>query len=216
MKRFNIKYFTILIFLFGIINSFCVYSLDTDSWRDLNEKEKEVLKEANFIIHNISEATLGAGTHIKINNKSYILTCGHISYKAKNIIVAEDNTGKFRFLYLKKIDKYNDLSLYEIDLEDNFKYIEISDKNVDSTSFVYTVGNPNGNPDIIEDGMVIETTNKYIKSTNRIDHGNSGGALIYNKKLVGVVIERWDFRNGLVLAYSVPLQKIKRFLKGVK
>ena len=55
-------------------------------------------------------------------------------------------------------------------------------------------------------------------TTNKIFYGNSGGAIVYRNRLIGVVTE---FRMGLDFpmivnyAYAVDLETVKEFLAGI-
>lgn len=208
-----------------IINSL-LYILDTSYLLEPNR-----IIRANLVIKNISAGTKGSGTHIKVAEKSYILSCAHMVHEEDDLFCAVDTeTGDFYKIYLTKIDKDNDLALFSFEVKEDLPYLEIAEYYPALGDKVFAVGNPGYLSDIITEGIIASHNylwNQYL-TTNKVFHGNSGGALIYNNQLVGVVIAykklyqfnyssdypNYDVQDESFVLYTVvvDLETIKDFL----
>lgn len=182
--------------------------------KSIDLENAEEIKKANLLIYNFTKKTSGSGTHIKINNKSYVLTCAHLLKKEDDEMWADIYDIK-----LIKIDKENDLALYEFAYEPNLPYLKISTEAPKEASEVVVVGNPATLEDMITNGIVADIEKGCYVLTNKIFFGNSGGALIYKGKLVGVIttIVAYFYRGQLTsYAYACELEVIQEFLKDVE
>ena len=186
--------------------------------------DASIIKQANVLIHNLTIGVTGSGTHIKINGQSYILTVAHLTdYQDDELIAVLDNEEEYS-LFLIKIDVDNDLALYKINLEIDLPYIEIADEFPEEGSEIIVIGNPAGLTDVITNGVIakIEEENYFV--TNIAYKGNSGGAILYNSKLIGILSRVGIFRYQrynrppLLVNYgwSVRFESIKEFLEGVE
>jgi uncharacterized protein YabE (DUF348 family) len=66
------------------------------------------LQEANVLIGNITQGCGGSGTHIKLNDKSYILTCAHLVDTTDDMLIAFLDNGDMCPLQLVKINYEKD------------------------------------------------------------------------------------------------------------
>lgn len=164
----------------------------SDTKKELEESRKnpieniENIKQANLFIYNSSRYCSGSGTHIKIKNQHYVLTCAHLIDEKEDLISIVDNKIEYP-LDLVKVDKKLDLALFKLDYLLDQPYIEISEKSPTEGSKVLVVGNPANLKDMITEGIIAKVKGGYYIITNKIYFGNSGGMLLYNGKLVGVI-----------------------------
>lgn len=181
----------------------------------------EDIIDANLIIRNKDAYVKGSGTHVKINNKSYVLTCAHLVDTELDNIVGVDNDGNSYPLILAKINIEKDLALFEVKGLEDAPYLEISDEAPKAGSEVLVVGNPEALEDIITEGIVAKVEKRGYTITNLVYFGNSGGAVLYKGKVVGVtqriqVLCNLDVFPVIVnYGYSCSLETIQNFLKGV-
>jgi S1-C subfamily serine protease len=150
------------------------------------EIDTEKLKEANVLVYNFNRNSKGSGTHIKINNKSYILTVNHLIEEEGEYLECYFNDGDPVIMHFVDRDEEDDLALFRVFDVNDKDYLDISDEFPTEGNKVVAVGNPAELEDIITEGVVAKVEDVYY-FTNKIYFGNSGGALVYRGKLVGVV-----------------------------
>ena len=193
-----------------------------DEKKSIDLTKVNQIKEANLLIINATAGFMGSGTHIKLNNKSYILTCAHLLIDKEDKIVAQDDNGYYHFTEVVKVNEDMDLMLLETTTIGKLAYLEISDIFPEQGSEVTVIGNPSGLLNMITDGIISQIEKTYYIITNKIYFGNSGGALIYKGKVVGVISQIATFSNvtltGVVAqnyGVVVKLEHILTFLSGV-
>jgi len=172
------------------------------------------IKGANVLIYNITANTFGSGTHIKINEKSYILTCAHLVKNQGDELWADVYS-----LELVRLDVKRDLALYAIDCGDLIPYLEVSDVAPKEGSEVLVIGNPDLIDDMITDGIVAKMDKGYYIVTNKIYFGSSGGAVLYKGKIVGVVTKfRVMFTPPMITncAEATNLASIQELIRSIK
>jgi S1-C subfamily serine protease len=197
-----------------------------ENLRDSIEERKAIdlenvdtIKQANLFIVNVTQGYSGSGTHVKINGKSYILTCAHLFKEKGDRIVAKDDNGFYHFTEIIKINESMDLMLLETGTLEDIPYLEISEILPEEGSEVIVIGNPSGLVNMITDGIISQIDKIHYIITNKIYFGNSGGALIYKGKVIGVVSQIAAFSNitpfGVVAqnyGIVVKLEHVKTFL----
>ena len=182
----------------------------------------EDIKEANFLILNTTVDIQGSGSHIKIGENYYVLTAAHLIEDEEDFIWAIDNSRTWRPLGLIKLDKERDLALFRIYSTEGMPYLEISKKAPKAGSEVVVIGNPDYNDDVITDGIITKVTKDKYLFSNLVYFGNSGGAVLYKGKIVGIVVQmeihfKTEIERLFVLVGSGPkLEVIQEFLKGVE
>lgn len=189
------------------------------SYQTIDAKLSAQLQEANVLINNMTYGRAGSGTHIKIDGNSYILTCAHLLKNLDDLVLALLDNGDMCPLKLVKINKDKDLALFKI-YNSNFASIEIGTEAPTPGSQILVIGNPDSMTDIITDGIISTVLPEGYLFTNIIYFGNSGGAMTYKNKLVGVVsqIRVYNEFLGIMLIYgfAVKLEDIKEFLGDTK
>ena len=178
----------------------------------------EKLTGANFLIINRSAGCLGAGTHVKIKNKHYVLSCAHLLSGPQDRLVVRDNDNQEYPIELIKVDTLNDLALFRVYVSElmNQPYVEISEVYPKVGSKIVVVGNPGGNIDIVTTGNISKIHDSDYLLTNLIYCGNSGGGMFYKGKLVGVVTQIRVFNKSYIyvnFGYGPNLKIVRRFLE---
>ena len=134
------------------------------------------------------------------------------------MFIASDYEGKKQyFIELVHYNKRTDLSIFRIKVTPkNIPALEISDVAPEVGSEVTVVGNPNMMQDVVTSGTVAKIEDIFYIMTNKVYGGNSGGAVIYKGKIVGVLSAIYVCHNfPVVQDYSIAirLREIHRFLE---
>lgn len=183
---------------------------------DLPEAEK-ILK-ANLVIYNSSAGYSGSGTHIRKGNVDYILTVAHLIDNPEDSFIAVENEANENiFIELVNFDIKKDLALFRMKkVAKHIPVLEISSEFPKVGSDIIVIGNPASMEDVITDGILAKTGKGRYLLTNKVYYGNSGGAVLYKGKIVGVVSEMFllfdipYFQNYTV---AVDLKSIQQFLE---
>jgi len=193
-------------------------------WKDnYNPLQKAV--DSNFLILNKTQNTCGSGTHFKYKNKLYVLTCQHLKHYPTDRLVAVKGEHKFPLVLVKQ-DKINDLALYELYYSEKIPYTTLADNEPNIGQIIYSVGNPNGTPDIISEGIIAKNKEHTFYSTCKVFFGCSGGSATYQGKLIGVFTilvslcrtdktDTSDIVTSVVYSEYVNLKTIKNFLNEI-
>ena len=189
--------------------------LDIDT-KKIDERETDRFQSANVILLNHSRGAKGSGTHIRLKNQDYIITCAHLIRNEKEALWAYDNDGREYPLKLVKVAPFIDLALFRINGGcPKLATLEIADIGPKRGSEVTIIGNPDGYEDIITDGVLTQENSVHYSFTNIIYFGNSGGAMLYRGKIVGVVVQL-DVKLSppffVTYGKAVKLEQIKQFL----
>ena len=199
---------------------------------DLEENQEEIVKkiqetqtdvenadiyqQANFVLCNLSAGYSGSGTHIRIANKDYILTCAHLIKNPDDIFRALTEEDEL-VINLVDYDVNMDLALFRVSkIIKNIPALEIAEIAPDIGSEVIVVGNPSLYEDIVTNGVIAKKEKRTIIITNKVYSGNSGGAVIYKGKIIGVLVQTLVMqRFPLMQNYGVAvnLKTIHRFLE---
>lgn len=188
----------------------------------------KLLKEANLIIFNRTSNLTGSGILISCNNKTYVLSVAHLLKSDSDYVVAIDDQNKTYQLTLINRNKTADLSLFSINQYSKTP-LEIALKEPRIGSRVFAISNPLSLRDIVSEGLIIRKKSKLYWITNAVHFGSSGGGVIYDLKLVGVIqgVSRESvrvsnkspedplYRKVSTVYYStiIGLQTIKNFLR---
>jgi len=190
--------------------------LTTDTQKIDTPNSVKILS-ANMVLINRSRGAKGSGTHIRLRNQDYILTCSHLVRNTKEVLWAYDYDGRAYPLKLMKIDALIDLALYRIEGAcPKVAALELAVVGPKRGSAVTIVGNPDGYEDVITDGVISREDSVHYSFTNIIYFGNSGGAMLYRGKVAGVVVQLdVKLRPPFFVAYgkAVKLSQIRYFLK---
>lgn len=173
-------------------------------------------KRANYEIYNNTVGCYGSGTHIRIKQTDYILTCAHVVKSNFDELIAVDDNSAIHKLYLAKINRSMDLALFWIKTPNDSEPLYISQEEPNVGSRIKTIGNPSHLVDVITEGTICKKSGIYYFMTNKIAGGNSGGAILYKGKVVGVVTQIRYFGNNLVqvnYSYGPNLKALRIFLK---
>lgn len=189
------------------------------STQGIDIEEVNKIQDANILIVNNTLGCSGSGTYIKLDKGYFILSCAHLIDEETDTLVGILDNGKTLKLEIVKFDVSKDLSLLKIKTPVNdLAYLELSSEHPKSGSAIVVIGNPDFMTDVITEGVIanVKPTNYII--TNLIYYGNSGGAVIYKGKVVGVVTQFRIFFNPPVFVnygYAISLTEIYSFLEGI-
>jgi len=148
----------------------------------------ENIKKANLLIINMTRGCTGSGTHIRIKNQDYIISVAHLIDDENDILLAKGDDGKFYDISVVKYNEATDLALFKINKAcPELPSLELSKEYPKEGSEVIIVGNPAGEIDIVTEGIIAKVDSLYYTVTNLVFYGNSGGALLYKGKIIGVV-----------------------------
>lgn len=192
---------------------------DITYYQGLDVKDIEKIKQANLYILNDTVGISGSGTHIKIKGKSYILTCAHLFEEVTDTMYAIEDNGHWTGVKILAYNKKIDLALLTVDNLIQQSYLEIADKAPKEGSKVMVIGNPAGLLDVVTDGIVAKRNDIHYLITNTTYFGNSGGALLYDGKIVGVMsqlVTYFNFPCFVNYGLSVNLEQIHEFLEGIE
>lgn len=187
------------------------HSIDVDKIEDI--------KDANILIRNNSLGIQGSGSHIKIGEESYILTCAHLMKKDTNKLIGIIDSENRVTLKIVKYNKKIDIMLLKpVESMENIPYLEISETFPLEGSEILVIGNPASMIDLVTEGVIAKINKNHYVVTNLIYFGNSGGCVLYKGKIVGIVntLRVYHTQNVFVnYGYAVKLEIIKDFLDGV-
>jgi len=181
----------------------------------------DYIKQANVIFDGYitkDKGHIGSATHIKINNKSYILTTAHLLENIIKAIIITDNWEKYE-LEILKIDNKIDLALLKFKYPFiDFPYLEISEERPQEGDEVLVIGNPADYRDIITDGIIAKCLKKSYFLTNPVFDGSSGGAILYKRKVVGVITQLYTIGHkeelrSISYGIGINFKTLKEFLK---
>ena len=191
------------------------FDYHTVQFRDNKECAKYL--DANVEIYNTTASAKGAGTHIKIQDVSYVLSCAHLLKDDSDVMTAYDNDRNTYILVLVEQNKDMDLALFKILFAGNLPYLELGQNEPPIGSEVLIVGNPNGFTDIITSGLISQYYQDGYLVENKVYFGNSGGALIYKDQIVGVLNSLYSVsHDNVTISYghAIGLPIIEDFLRG--
>lgn len=195
--------------------------------KDIDLAEYTRVKEASVKIMNFTRGCSGSGTHIEYKGKKYILTVAHLSNYDPNDEKSESESlyvrlddGSLYPMKLEKVDKSKDLALYTVNFGREIATLELGTELPKEGSEVYVVGCPDGMIDVVTDGVIADISKMHYTITNKIYFGNSGGALLYRGKLVGVASQLAIYMNfpSVFVNYGkfIKLERIIEFLEYLK
>jgi S1-C subfamily serine protease len=154
----------------------------------------------------------GSGSFVKHNGKIYIVTARHV--------VADSPIGKVQFLTFDKKEikvtivktfhvESLDTTVYEVtDVSAKIKYYELGDVNVGDTT--ENIGFPLGGDIFKSTGRVLGIS---ISGSGFVESGMSGGPVLKDGKLVGVITSKVQGSGGPVDQKSVSTKALDVFKK---
>ena len=178
----------------------------------------ENIKQANLVIYNETAGIMGAGTHLRYGNKDYILTCAHLIENSDDLFIAVENENNEEILLeLVNYNEIDDLALFRMKkIAKHIPFLEISNEFPKVGSEVIVIGNPDWFEDVVSDGIISKIEDKIYLMTNKVYCGNSGGAVIYKGKIVGVLSAMqimFNFPQIQNYAIAINLDIIQTFLR---
>tara|TARA_B110000971_G_scaffold221847_1_gene270990 strand:- start:2330 stop:3712 length:1383 start_codon:yes stop_codon:yes gene_type:complete len=163
----------------------------------VNYKEPYKLNDINSVI--------GSGFFIKDN---YIITCSHCIDNARDIYIEVSDEGEQRYkVELVGLCPYLDIAVLKSTEYKSKEYFKLgnSDK-ITVGNNVVAIGFPLGQTSIkITSGIISGRQDGNIQTDTPVNPGNSGGPLIYNNKVVGIVSS--GIKNSSNVGFAIPINK---------
>lgn len=148
------------------------------------------------------------GTGFFINNKGYILTCAHVVDGSIKIWVNVPLKGKDKIqVMLHSICYDKDLAILKTVDYTNQDFCELGDSNkLNAGDTVIAVGYPLGQDRLkTTKGIISGIQNRNIQTDTPFNHGNSGGPLFYNGKVIGVNTSKVSSFIAENIGYATPI-----------
>jgi len=150
------------------------------------EKLDIKLLDANVYIINKTQNALGSGTWIEKNNRPYILTVAHMGTETDEMVVRERRTKREYSCVVVKRNRKLDLMLIRVRVLKPKIVAKLSNEEPPVGAEVYVTGNPGGKEMVVTRGIISKKEFPFYIGSVPIFFGNSGGAMYYKNKLVGV------------------------------
>ena len=153
----------------------------------------------------------GSGAIIRVKGKTCVLSCGH-GWRESSLLTVD---GKLQGRIVR-IDKKLDLSLIEVDCGDDCEAYSLAEDEPPIGAVVWSGGfvqsKPRGHW-----RKVREYNLDHLKLDLPHEHGQSGGPVIFEGRIVGVVQGAYVC-NGATCARgaTIRLREVRRFIEGVK
>ena len=139
-------------------------------------------------------------------SQTHIITCAHCIIKSKDIFFEIPSKGEKKYK-LKIVGVCNDfdIALLESIEYKNKSYFKLSDgKDIKSGNEVYAVGFPLGQSNLkVTRGIISGIEFNNIQTDAPINHGNSGGPLVFKGKVIG--INKSIISNSSNIGYASPI-----------
>ena len=183
----------------------------------MNYSDKVVKVIANIIKidwqmpYKISEAGIGSGSGFFID-KEHILTCAHVVYDAKEVLVEIPKYGEKKFkVDILGMSPQIDIALLKLKDSKNVNITPLklgTSKDVLPGNEVFAVGFPLGLSNVkVTKGIISGRFMSMLQMDSSINPGNSGGPLIKDNKVIG--INQGAITNVSNMNLSVPIDKLK-------
>ena len=162
----------------------------------------------------------GSGFFVKINGTPYILTAAHVVQHDKEINVQLPSSGGGHLFKtsLLGIDIGHDIALLDLkhgfpiesikilEFVDNSDDVDIGTK-VNALGYQLHLDNISNVP-----GEISAIQHSHFQITNPINHGNSGGPLLHEERVVGMCVSGYDPSEAQNINFAVPSTIIKNML----
>lgn len=148
------------------------------------------------------EQTIGTGFFIKPN---IILTCAHVVENAKTLYytIPTISDKKYKLKILGLAPDIDIAILLSIDYESPHILSLTNSDNIKLEDSIITIGFPLGQDKIkITKGIISGVQFSNIQIDSAINGGNSGGPLILNNKVIGIVSSKVENASGV--GYAIP------------
>lgn len=165
--------------------------------------------KSNLFIEESESTKPSSGTAFFISKK-YLITCYHcIEDSLKSYIMFDDNTKKYEVSVVKTIPTY-DICLLEIKdkIDVKYEYLDISYNTLDLGSDILVVGYPLKSDQIkLVNGIISGYKDLDYQISAPVNPGNSGGPMLYNDKVYGIVSYKIVGSEGMSFSKALTYMK---------
>lgn len=165
--------------------------------------------KSNLFIEENESTESSSGTAFFIS-PTYLITCYHcIQDSIKNYIVFDDDTKKYEIKILKTIPSYDICLLQIVDkIDRKYDYLEISYSSLNLGDNISVLGYPLESENLkLSDGVISGYENLDYQISAPVNPGNSGGPIIYNEKVYGIVSYKINFSEGMSFCKAFTYMK---------
>ena len=171
--------------------------------------------KSNLFIEETESTQSSSGTAFFIS-PTYLITCYHcIDDALKIYIMFDENTTKYEVDIVRTIPKY-DICLLKVKDKINidYKYLEISYKTLELGTDITVVGYPLKSDQIkLVNGIISGYKNLDYQISAPVNPGNSGGPMIFNNKVYGIVSYKIKESEGM--SFSKCLTYMKNWINYI-
>lgn len=157
-----------------------------------------------------SESTEASSGTAFFVSKNLLISCYHCIHDSiKNYIMFDDNTKKYEVIVLKTIPTY-DICLLKLKdkINKEYEYLEFSYKSLNLGDKIVVAGYPLKSENLkLVDGIISGYENLDYQISAPVNPGNSGGPLIYNNKVYGIVSYKIIESEGMSFCKAITYMK---------
>lgn len=155
--------------------------------------------KSNLFIEENESTESSSGTAFFIS-PIFLITCYHCIHDSiKNYISFDDDTKKYEVKVLKTIPTY-DISLLKLvdKIDKKYDYLEISYNSLKLGDNISVIGYPLKSENLkLVDGIISGFENLDYQISAPVNPGNSGGPIIFNNKVYGIVSYKIRMSEGM-------------------
>jgi serine protease Do len=164
----------------------------------------------------IDEPHLYSGTGFFINNQGYILTCAHVIEHSKHIYIdiPSINNNKYECSIVGFCPQF-DIALLRTNTYKPLSYLQLGNSSkIQIGQEVSVVGYPvvsynNVNNLKYTKGIISGQQGGFIQTDSSMNPGNSGGPLMYKKKVIGINSQKIIKETVDNVGFSIPINNYK-------
>lgn len=165
--------------------------------------------KSNLFIEENESTEASSGTAFFIS-PTYLITCYHCIHDSiKNYIVFDNDTKKYEVSVLKTIPKYDiSLLILKDKIDRKYEYLEISYNSLKLGEHISVVGYPLKSENLkLVDGVISGYENLDYQISAPVNPGNSGGPILFNDKVYGIVSYKLNLSEGMSFCKAFTYMK---------
>lgn len=201
-------------------NSPITNSSTSSAGRQLSEVLPELMPAIGMVVVR-TDTTISSGSGFIINSDGLFVTNHHVIENAVEIAVKLNNSDQIHKADIVKMDKEKDLALLRFRESGSYPVLALEDSTPNLGEDILVLGYPLGTKLGLEltvsTGIVSSLRNypeiSLIQTNAAINHGNSGGPMIYRRtgKVVGVVTAK--AKDSESIGFAINVKELKQLLE---
>ena len=165
--------------------------------------------KSNLFIEENESTKPSSGTAFFIS-PTYLITCYHCIHDSiKNYIIFDDDTKKYEVKILKNIPEYDICLLFLQDkIDRKYDYLQISYNRLELGNEIIVIGYPLSSENLkITNGIISGYENLDYQISAPVNPGNSGGPIIFNNRVYGIVSYKINLSEGMSFSKAFVYMK---------